>query len=59
MKIPLLRAKVHENRPINTIATREIPKIRNFIGEHCMMDFVCLRNMVGMESWESTSSAGL
>ena len=35
MKIPLLRAKVHENRPINTIATREIPKIRNFIGEHC------------------------
>ena len=33
MKIPLLRAKVHENRPTNTIATSEIPKIRNFIGE--------------------------
>ena len=31
MYLPLL----HENQPINTIATSKIPKICNFIGEHC------------------------
>ena len=41
--ISLLQAKVHENRPTNTVATSKIPKIRNFIGEHCMCVCVCVR----------------
>ena len=52
MKIPLLRAKVHENWPTNTIATSEILKIRNFIGEH----FTTITNTFKLDNMQNEHS---